>query len=60
MKAKEIHRCAYCGKKCKTVDPDRFDGLCAYCTTKALYDESVVETAKLNARSNYNPIPIGK
>ena len=57
---KETHKCNYCDKLCKTVNPDSFDGLCVECATKSLYSENVHTIAKQNKRKNYDPIPIGK
>lgn len=38
--------CSGCLKKDRTVDRDMFDGLCADCTTRALYDEDFEKKAK--------------
>jgi len=38
--------CSGCLKKDHTVDRDMFDGLCAVCTTRALYDENFEKKAK--------------
>lgn len=38
--------CSGCLTKQPTVDRDMFDGLCADCTTRALYDEDFEKRAK--------------
>jgi hypothetical protein len=38
--------CSGCLKKDHTVDRDMFNGLCADCTTKALYDEDFDKKSK--------------
>ena len=40
--------CSGCGKVNDTVSRYRFDGMCAECTTKALFDTEFAEKAKLN------------
>lgn len=45
---KEYEICSYCGNKDITVDRDLFDGLCASCTDKALYNPTIYEKAIIN------------
>lgn len=37
--------CSACGQPDATVNRNMFDGMCANCTTRALYDDSLREQA---------------
>lgn len=51
--------CSGCGQEKNTVDRNRFDGLCAECTDRALYDEAFAEAAKLeNEKLKQSEIPM--
>ena len=41
-------KCSVCGLDKKTVNRDMFDGMCASCTDRALYDLSVSKRAEEN------------
>ncbi len=41
-------KCSVCGQDKGTVDRNMFDGMCAECTDKALYDPSVSKKAEEN------------
>jgi hypothetical protein len=45
---KKYLECSYCGDKDITVDRNLFDGLCASCTDKALYNPTISEEAEIN------------
>lgn len=38
--------CSLCDEVKSTVDRELFDGMCAECTSKALYDERIVDIAR--------------
>jgi len=47
MEAKEFRpECSGCGKNLPTVNRYRFDGMCALCTDKALYDYDFAKRAE--------------
>jgi hypothetical protein len=43
---KKFEKCSGCFKEDRTVDRNMFDGLCAECTDKALYDYDFAQSAK--------------
>ena len=40
--------CSYCSREDATVDRDKFDGMCASCTDRALSEERISKIAITN------------
>jgi hypothetical protein len=47
--------CSLCGKNDPTVDRNMFDGMCAYCTDKALHNPELAKRAERNNKQLKDP-----